>query len=131
MWVYFGELNASPPFTCLCFQQTADNTDDVKEIEQRVQSLSSILASPVSEDDYAEKWRRSVLRRFALMGVSKISFPVYLPIYYNRKLEGVITKLEPLSEQHVLLKFLCNVDNAKTLAGFIKELADAVTDYQV
>ena len=50
---------------------------------------------------------------------------------FPRKLEGVIAELEPLSEQHALLKFLCNVDNAKTLAGFIQELADAITDYQV
>jgi hypothetical protein len=27
----------------------------MKEIERRVQSLSGVLASPVSEDDYAEK----------------------------------------------------------------------------
>jgi hypothetical protein len=48
-----------------------------------------------------------------------------------RKLEGVIAKLEPLSDQHALLGFLRNVDNAKTLTGFVQELADAVTDYQV
>ena len=48
-----------------------------------------------------------------------------------RKLEGVMMKLEPLSEQHALLKFLHNVDNAKTLTGFVQELANAVTDYQV
>lgn len=43
----------------------------------------------------------------------------------------VIAKLEPLSEQPVLLEFLRNVDNAKTLSGFVQELADAVTYYQV
>jgi len=48
-----------------------------------------------------------------------------------RKLEGVIAKLEPLSDQHALLKFLRNIDNAKTLMGFVQELADAITDYQV
>ena len=48
-----------------------------------------------------------------------------------RKLEGVIVKLEPLSEQHVLLKFLRNADDTKTLVGFVQELADAVVDYQV
>ena len=40
-------------------------------------------------------------------------------------------KLEPLSNQHTLVKFLHNVDNAKTLAGFVQELADAIMDYQV
>jgi hypothetical protein len=48
-----------------------------------------------------------------------------------RKLEGVIVKLEPLSDQHALVRFLCNVDNAKTLGGFVQELADSITDYQV
>lgn len=47
-------------------QQTADNMDQVKEIEQRVQSLSSVLASPVGEDDHAEKGRRAELQRFVL-----------------------------------------------------------------
>jgi hypothetical protein len=43
----------------------------------------------------------------------------------------VVAKLEPLSEQHVLLKFLYNADDSKKLAGFVQELANAVTDYQV
>jgi hypothetical protein len=43
----------------------------------------------------------------------------------------VIAKLEPLSEQHALLKFLRNADDAKTLPGLVQELADAITDYQV
>jgi hypothetical protein len=45
-------------------QQTSDNAENVKELERRVHSLSGMLASPVSEDDYAEKTRRVVLRRF-------------------------------------------------------------------
>jgi len=48
-----------------------------------------------------------------------------------RKLKGVIAKLEPLSEQHALLRFLRNVDHAKTLMGFTQELVNAVKDYQV
>ena len=40
-------------------------------------------------------------------------------------------KLEPLSDQHGLKRFLHNIDNSKTLSGFVQELADAVTDYQV
>ena len=57
---------------------------------------------------------------------------LYLFAYPSlRKLEGVVVKLEPLSDQHVLVRFLRNVDNAKTLTGFVQELADAITDYQV
>ena len=48
-----------------------------------------------------------------------------------RKLEGVVAMLEPLSKEHALLKFLRNVDNAKTLTEFVQELADAIMDYQV
>ena len=55
-------------------------------------------------------------------------YSAYTPF---RKLDGVITKLEPLSDQHAFIKFLRNVNNAKTLTGFIQELADAITDYQV
>lgn len=39
--------------------------------------------------------------------------------------------LEPLSEQSALVRFFRNADNAKTLTGFIQELANAITDYQV
>jgi hypothetical protein len=43
--------------------------EKVKKIERRVQSLSGVLASPVSEDDYAEKGRRVELRRFVLVWI--------------------------------------------------------------
>jgi hypothetical protein len=43
----------------------------------------------------------------------------------------VIAKLEPLSEQHALVKFIRNIDNAKILSGFVQELANAVEHYQV
>jgi len=48
-----------------------------------------------------------------------------------RKLDGVIANLEPLSDQHALIKFLRNANNAKTLTGFVQELTGAITDYQV
>ena len=52
-------------------------------------------------------------------------------IYFRRKLVGIVIKLGPLAEQHGFMKFLKNVDHANTLNGFVKELADAITDYQV
>ena len=42
-----------------------------------------------------------------------------------------MAKLRPLSEQHGVVKFLKNVDHAKILNGFVRDLASAVTDYQV
>jgi len=99
----------------------------VNEIEQRVQSLSGVLASPTSEDDYAEKGRREELRRCALSHTNIHQF-AHLPL---RKLEVVIMKLEPLSKQHAIVDFLCNVGTAKTLTGFVQELANGITDYQV
>lgn len=43
----------------------------------------------------------------------------------------VIVKLEPLSEQNALLRFLQNQDHASSLSGFVQEVAEAITDYQV
>ena len=40
-------------------------------------------------------------------------------------------KLEPLSDQHAIVGFLRNVDNTKRLTGFVQELANMITDYQV
>ena len=59
------------------------------------------------------------------MGAPKFAHPSF------RKLEGVIAKLQPLSEQQAIIGFLRNINNAKTLIGFVQELADAITDYQV
>lgn len=44
---------------------------------------------------------------------------------------GVIEKLEPLPEQNGLLRFLRNQDHAASLSGFVQEVAQAFTDYQV
>lgn len=43
----------------------------------------------------------------------------------------IVVKLEPLSEQNGLLKFLRNEDHAVSLNGFVQDIANAVTDYQV
>jgi len=67
------------------YDQTSDNAENVKDMERRVQSLYGVFASPVSEDDFVEKARRAELRR---------------------KLDGVLARLEPLTEEHALLKFL-------------------------
>ena len=99
----------------------------MKEIERRVQSLSGVLTCPVSDGDYAEKGRRVELLRFVLSCVNIHQFNCP-PL---RKLKVVMAKLEPLTEQHGLDRFLRNLDNAKILAGFVQELADAIMDYQV
>ena len=41
----------------------------MKEIERRVQSLSGVLAAPVSRNDSAEKGRRKELQRFVFIQV--------------------------------------------------------------
>jgi len=62
MWVCLvSDPNPPLSYPCFQFQQTSDNADMVKEIEQRVQSLSGVLTAPVGEDDYAEKGRRMEL----------------------------------------------------------------------
>ena len=45
-------------------QQTAANAEQMRDIEERVRSLSEVLASPVGDQDSEEKARREVLRKF-------------------------------------------------------------------
>jgi len=72
-------------------------------------SLSDILCSPLREGDHSERARRELL---------------------CRRLMDVLEKLEPLSEQTGLLRFLRNEDHAGLLDGFVQDVARAVTDYQ-
>lgn len=44
---------------------------------------------------------------------------------------GVLDKLELLSKQNGLLKFLRNEDNAGLLNGFTQDITRAITHYQV
>lgn len=101
----------------------------IREIEERVQSLSEILASPVGDQDNEEKARRKALRKYVhrgeTLGYLSTSFIIC------RKLVRIIVKLGPLSEQHGLLKFLRNVDQANVLNGFVQDLTYALSDYQV
>jgi len=53
-------------FPRFSLQQSSDNVEGVKEIAQKVQSLSGVLASAASENDYAEKERRTELLRSVL-----------------------------------------------------------------
>ena len=46
-------------------QQTIANVGQIKDIEERIQSLEA-LASPVGEQDVEEKARREVLRKYVL-----------------------------------------------------------------
>ena len=45
-------------------QQTAANVEQMRDIEERAQSLAEALASPVGDQDSEEKARREILRRF-------------------------------------------------------------------
>jgi len=73
-------------------QQTLENIDGVKGIERRVQSLSGVLASPVSEDDYAEKGRRAELRR-SVLGHTHICWFAGLLIPLSGNLRGSLRSL--------------------------------------
>lgn len=48
-------------------QQTAANVEQMKEIEERIESLADVLASPVGDQDSGEKARREALRKFVLL----------------------------------------------------------------
>ena len=102
----------------------------VEEIEERVLSLSDILRSPRREDDSSESVRRELLCRFVCAPGPKFhSYAAHVGAY--RRLVDVVIKLEPLSEQSGLLRFLRNEDHAGLLNGFVQDIANAVTDYQV
>ena len=104
--------------------------NQIEGIEERIQSLGDVLASPVGEQDVEERARRDVLRKYILSELSEAQAH-FKPICFGRKLAGIMAELEPLSEQHGFMKFLNNVDHADTLNGFVQDLALAITDYQV
>ena len=54
-----------------------------------------------------------------------------IALFAHSNLAGIIAQLEPLSRQHGIVKFFKNVDHANTLNGFVQDLTNAVTDYQV
>ena len=112
-------------------QQTADNADQIKEIEERVQSLGEVLASPVGVRDDAEKARRNALRKLVISPSDKHWHFLSISLAIHRKLDRIMAKLRPLSEQSGILKFLKNANHTKTLNGFVQDLDTAVTDYQV
>lgn len=108
-------------------QQTVANACQIKEVEERIQSLGGVLTFPVGDQDSEEKARREVLGKFVpLQEHGHISNC----LKDRRKLAGIVSKLEPLAEQHGLMKFLKNVDHSNILNGLVNELACAITDYQ-
>ena len=111
-------------------QQTTANADQIKEVEERVQSLGGILAYPVGDQDREEKARRDTLKRFVLPH-SRDTGNHSAVLFIRRKLAKVIAKLGPLSQQNGIAKFLKNVDHADILNGLVRDLAYALTDYQV
>ena len=104
------------------------NERQIGEIEERVLSLSDILRSPLRENDNLERARRELLSRFV-----RLQFRSSLSLTQDicRRLMDVLERLEPLSEQNGLLRFLRNEDHARLLNGFVQDMALAVTDYQV
>jgi len=104
------------------------NARQVEEIEQRVLSFSDTLRSPLREGDHSERARRELLCRFVRsQSLSLLSLTQGI----CRRLMDILEKLEPLSEQNGLLRFLRSEDHAGLLNDFVQDIARAVTDYQV
>ena len=118
------------PLTADCIlQQTFANAEQIKDIEDRIESLSKILTYPVVDQDTGEK-ARTALRKF-VFPLQSCTNTLLNQLCPCRALSGIIAKLEPLSKERGLVKFLNNVAHASTLNGFVQDLANAVTDYQV
>ena len=47
-------------------QQTTANEEQIRDLEERVQSLADVLAPPVGDQNNGEKARRAALRKSAL-----------------------------------------------------------------
>jgi hypothetical protein len=112
-----------------CFaQQTTANAEQLRVIEERVESLH-VLASAADDwdDDERRGGRSSEGTWYSFKNYRH--FRSASAIY--RKLAGVVAKLRPLSEQNELAKFLRNAENADLLSGFVQDLTYAVADYQV
>lgn len=78
--------------------------------------------------DSEEKARREALRKFVPPQKGK---HISKRTIIRRKLARITAKLERLSEQHGIVKYLNNVDYASTLSGLVQDLNYAITDYQV
>lgn len=110
-------------------QQTTANTEQIEDIEERMQSLGELLRSPVGDQDAEEKARRTALRKYVFL--FQETGTCLIALLVCRKLAGIVAELGSLSDQHGLVKFFKNVDHANTLNGLVQGLAYAVTDYQV
>ena len=110
-------------------QQTVANAEQINDIEERIESLSEILAFPAGDQDTDEMKRRIALRMLVFVLQEALTHLIASAVC--RKLVRIIAQLRPLSEQHGLAKFLKNDDHANKLNGFVQDLAYAVTDYQV
>ena len=110
-------------------QQTVANAEQINDIEERIESLSEILAFPAGDQDTEEMMRRTALRK--LVSALQEALTHLIAFVICRKLVRIITELRPLSGQHGLAKFLKNDDHATRLNGFVQDLAYAITDYQV
>ena len=64
MWSIFKHLVLLA--THLFLQHTTANGEQIKDIEERVQSLTEVLTSPVDDQDSEERTRREALRKFVL-----------------------------------------------------------------
>ena len=47
-------------------KKTTANTDQIRDIEERIESLGEVLTSPMGDRDSEEKARRKALRKYVL-----------------------------------------------------------------
>lgn len=59
-------------------QQTAANAEQIREIEERLQSLADVFASPVNDQDSGEKARRETLRKYVLFNEASVHYSNYI-----------------------------------------------------
>ncbi|KAF9464274.1 hypothetical protein BDZ94DRAFT_505554 [Collybia nuda] len=91
------------------YDQYITNKGDVQRLIDRANKLGESITRPLQNGDVQEIGRREVL---------------------VRKLQEVLSILNPLVEQGPIPGFFNNADQAGEIARIVEEIRDAITDYQ-
>ena len=111
-------------------QRTVANTEQINDIEERIEWLiSKVPAFPAGDPDTEEIARRTDLRK--LVFALQEALTHLIASVACRKLVRISTELRHLSEQPAIGRFLMNEHHADRLNSLVRDLAYAVADYQV
>ena len=119
-------------------QQAIDNKKQIEELVPKIKSMmDSLLGTSDDRENvpvhkYAEReksrrreFKRSVTIRLRLIYTGLMFWSVC------RSLDKTRQKLEGLSDQNVLVRFLSNADQREEIVGTVEDVREAILNYQV